>query len=502
MTGGVELRQSEPQSPDTRAFLAREQQLLIGGDWLAASGGSFETRDPATQHVLSHIPRATLRDADDAIASAKQSFDRATWRGLPAAHRAQVLWQVATLIDQHADTLAELETLNQGKTWATSRFAEVPAAAEQFRYFAGFATKVHGQTITPSITYQPEGKTVKAQTYREPVGVVAAITPWNSPLLMACMKLAPALAAGCSVVLKPAEATSLTALYLGKLLQQAGIPPGVVNIITGYGHEVGAHLASHADVNKISFTGSTSTGRALIQASSGNMKRLTLELGGKSPVVILPDADLDAAAAGIMRGSYANGGQVCVSGSRIYVARPAYEHLSEILLARLRSVRLGHGLDREVDMGALVSPEHAAKVSGYVFGDHGGEVLTGGQAAGPHASFVVPSLIAAPNAQSALMRDEVFGPVAAIIPFDELDEAIDWANDTSYGLAASVWTAGLSQAHRVADAIKAGTVWVNGHSYFSPELPKGGWGQSGWGVENNAEGLENYLQTKTVCMII
>ena len=497
----LDLVCTEPSTPAARSFLGGRKGHLIDGRWVVG-GDRFETRDPATQRVLAELERGTPADADTAVAAARKSFEDGRWRHLPPAARGKALWALADLIDEHADALAEIETLDQGKTWATSRFAEIPAAAAQFRYFAGFATKIAGQTITPSITHQPEGRKVLAHTLREPVGVVAAITPWNSPLLMAAMKLAPALAAGCSVVLKPAEDTSLTALYLGTLLEQAGLPPGVVNIVTGYGHEVGAHLAAHTDVDKIAFTGSTATGRRLIEAAAGNLKRLTLELGGKSPFIVLEDADLDAAVDGVMRGSFANGGQVCVSGSRIYVARPLFESFADRVVARLGSIKLGHGLDRTSQMGPLISPAHASRVAGYVQGSHGGALLCGGTLDGPHASFVRPALIASPALDSSLMREEVFGPVAALVAFDTLDEVIGWANDTAYGLAASVWTQGLSNAHRMSGAIRAGTVWINGHSYFSPELPKGGWKASGWGVENNAEGLDNYLQTKTVCMIV
>lgn len=502
----IHFIRTTPESDGAKAFLASgPKQLLIDGAWVDASGGeTFETRDPATLTTLAHLACGTTDDTDRAVASARAAFDDGRWRAITPSARAKVLWKVADLIDAHADALAEIETLDQGKTWGTSRFAEIPASAEQFRYFAGFAAKISGQTITPSITYQPAGKQVVAHTLREPVGVVAAITPWNSPLLMAAMKLAPALAAGCSVVLKPAEDTSLTALYLGGLLLEAGVPPGVVNIITGYGHEVGARLAEHPDVDKLAFTGSTATGRKLIEAAAGNLKKLTLELGGKSPFIVLEDADMDAALDGAMRGVFANGGQVCVSGSRIYVARTIFDRFVDGLAEKASAMQLGHGLDKTTQMGPLIHAAHAAKVADHVCdaaGD-GASVVTGGQLDGPQNTFVHPAVIAKPKAGSRLMREEVFGPVAAVCAFDDVSDVVAQANDTRYGLAASVWTQDLSRAHRLSAAIKAGTVWINGHSYFSPELPKGGWKESGWGVENNAEGLDNYLQTKTVCSII
>jgi phenylacetaldehyde dehydrogenase len=282
------------------------------------------------------------------------------------------------------------------------------------------------------------------------------------------------------------------------------LPPGVVNILTGYGYQVGARLAEHPDVDKLAFTGSTATGRKLIEAAAGNLKKLTLELGGKSPFIVLEDADLDAALDGAMRGVFANGGQVCVSGSRVYVARAIFDRFIAGLAEKAEGMQLGHGLDQGTQMGPLIHPVHAAKVADYVSGaaQDGASVITGGQLDGPHNSFVRPAVIANPNGDSTLMREEVFGPVATVCAFDDLDDVVRQANDTRYGLAASVWTQNHSHAYRLSAAIKAGTVWINGHSYFSPELPKGGWKESGWGVENNAEGMDNYLQTKTVCSII
>lgn len=502
----AEALDHKPQSAGALAFLVETtKKLLIDGAWVdGASGESFETRDPANKKVLAHLVRGTAQDADRAVASARRSFDDRRWRDLTPSQRGKVLWRVGELIDAHGDALAELETLDQGKVWATSRFAEIPASAEQFRYFAGFATKISGQTIAPSISYQPAGKQVFAYTLREPVGVVAAITPWNSPLLMAAMKLAPALASGCSVVLKPAEDTSLSALYLGDLLLEAGVPRGVVNIVTGYGHEVGARLAEHRDVDKLAFTGSTATGRKLIIAASGNLKKLTLELGGKSPYIVLANADLNAAIEGTMRGVYANGGQVCVAGSRIYVARSLFDQFVEGMAQKADAMTMGHGLDRTSQIGPLINPAHATKVKHYLRAGlaDGARLVTSGDLDDDGGSFVRPAVVVGAPSSGALMREEIFGPVAMVTPFDEVDEVIHEANDTGYGLAASVWTQSHSQAHLVSSALRAGTVWINGHSYFSPELPKGGWKESGWGTENNAEGLDNYLQTKTVCSIL
>ncbi|MBN8293682.1 aldehyde dehydrogenase [Rhodobacter sp. NTK016B] len=490
-----------PRTEGAQRFLKTgPKRLFIDGEWLDTAE-TFPSHDPATGAELAQIARATQADADEAVAAAQAALTRPDWAGMLPAARGALLWKVADLIEAHADELAELESLDQGKTFATARFGEMNGAIAQFRYYAGFATKLHGQTIAPSIGYAPPGKQVMAYTRREPIGVVAAITPWNSPLLMAAMKLAPALCAGCTIVLKPAEETSLTAIRLVELMAEAGLPAGVVNLLTGYGHEVGAALSAHPGVAKVAFTGSTEVGRLLLDAARGNLKKLTLELGGKSPALVLDDADLSLAVPGVARGIFANSGQVCVAGSRVYAQRKIHDQLAEGLAKQAEGMRLGHGLDPESELGPLVHEAHAQRVAGFVAQARkaGAEVLAGGMTNG---AFHAPTVIAGAAQDSPLLRDEIFGPVVSITPFDEIDEAIQMANDTDFGLAASVWTEGLSAAHRVSAAIRAGTVWVNCHSFFSPELPKGGLKESGWGVENGAQGLENYLETKTVCMVI
>ena len=479
------------------------KSLLVDGRWVPGSGEPFETIDPATGVPLATLASAGAGEVDTAVAAARRALQN-EWASCTPAARARVLWRIAETIDAHADELAELETLDQGKAWATSRFAEIPSAAEQFRYYAGWATKITGTTVTPSITYAPPGRKVVAHTVREPVGVVAAIVPWNSPLLMAAMKLAPALAAGCTVVLKPAEDTSLTALRFGELLAQSGIPDGVVNILTG-GGEVGRMLAEHSGVDKVTFTGSTEVGKKLVaSAGARNLSRLTLELGGKSPAVVFGDTDLPLTIPGLARGIFANCGQVCVAGSRIYAERRVYEQVVDGLAAAADTLRLGHGLDDDTDLGPLVSLRHRDTVASYVDDGvrAGATVVTGGRMVGETGSFYEPTVVVDAAPDLPMMREEIFGPVVTVTPFDDPDEVITWANDTDYGLAASVWTSDLSRAHRVADAIRAGTVWINCHSYFSPELVKGGHKQSGWGYENGAAGLENYLETKTVCLSI
>ncbi len=489
-----------PQTPGALTFLQPGQKpLWIGGAWITTQS-SFDSHDPATGAHLATLSRAGAAEADAAVTAATLALP--LWAALTPAARGGVLWRIADLIEHHADELAELETLDQGKTLRTGRMGEIPGAIAQFRYYAGFATKILGTTIPTSIAHQPPGKRIFAYTLREPIGVVAAIVPWNSPLLMAAMKLAPALCAGCTVVLKPAEETSLTALRLGELLQTVGLPPGTVNILTGYGHEVGAALTAHPGVAKVAFTGSTETGRILLGAARGNLKKLTLELGGKSPAVVMADADMALAVPGVARGIFGNAGQVCVAGSRVYVQSAVFDQFASALATEAAKLRLGPGLDPQSDLGPLVNAAQADRVAAYVTEGQaaGATILTGGTRTG--GAYYAPTVLTGTTPDMRLMREEIFGPVVTVTPFDDPEQALAMANDTQYGLAASVWTQSLTHAHRMASGIKAGTVWVNCHSYFSPELPKGGHRESGWGYENGAQGLENYLESKTVCMVL
>ncbi|HEX7873589.1 MAG TPA: aldehyde dehydrogenase family protein [Sphingobium sp.] len=475
--------------------------LLIGGEWVEA-GAHIPTTDPATGRVLGQIADASAQEVDAAVRAARDALPG--WSATLPAERARLLWKIADLIEANIDELSELETLDQGKPLYVGRWAEIPGAVGQFRFFAGQAQSIEGRTMTPSINYQPQGKQMAAWTTREPVGVVAAIVPWNSPLVLTAMKLAPALAAGCTLVLKPAEDTSLTALRLGELMVEAGLPAGVLNIVTGRGAVCGKALAEHRGVDKVAFTGSTATGRAIVDASKGNLKRVTLELGGKSPVLVLPDADLDLAIPGVANAIFFNAGQVCVAGSRAYVHSSIYDRVLEGLAAQADAIQLGHGLNAGSHMGPVVSQVQAERVHGFIEAarGQGGSIVAGGERIGPNGTFISPTVIADVSPDMSIVRDEVFGPVLAVQRYDDLDAVVAQANDSDYGLAASIWTESLSSAHRLSRAIQAGTVWINCHSMYDASLPIGGVKMSGYGRDSGIAALDNYLEWKTVCAVI
>lgn len=481
----------------TSAFLSRGHKLLIGGEWVdALDGRTLPVEDPATQEHISAVAAGGQADIDRAVAAARDALENGPWSRLSPIDRSRLIWRLGDLIEQAKAELAELEALDSGKTLTTAT-NDVLGAADMFRYMAGWATRLNGETIPVSSPGDWH-----AYTTREPVGVVGQIIPWNFPIVMAAWKVAPALAAGCTIVLKPAEQTPLTALRLGELAIEAGIPDGVLNIVTGYGETAGAALAEHADVDKIAFTGSTAVGKLIVRASTGNLKKVSLELGGKSPAIVFPDADLDHAIRGTANAIFFNQGQSCTAGSRLFAHRSVYDQVVGGVAAYARSLKIGHGLDPSVDHGPLVSQAQHERVLGFIQSgrDEGAEIVTGGKAAGAAGYFVEPTVLARTSRDMRVVREEIFGPVVCVQPYDDtdLDAIAKFANDTEYGLAASIWTTSLRTAHLMAQKIKSGTVCINTHNYGDPAWPFGGTKQSGWGREMGKEVMEQYTETKSV----
>jgi phenylacetaldehyde dehydrogenase len=485
-------------SPPAARFLAKELKLFINGEWVAAkSGKTFPVEDPATEETIAHAPAGEKADIDLAVAAARRAFESGPWSKVSPAERSQLVWRLGDLLEQHADEFAELEALDNGKPVTNARQGDVRGSIEMFRYMAGWATRLNGETIPVS-----SPGNWHAYTLREPVGVVGQIIPWNFPLMMAAWKLAPALAAGCTIVLKPAEQTPLSALRFGELIQQAGIPDGVVNIVTGFGETAGAALAEHPDVDKIAFTGSTEVGKMIVRAAAGNLKRVSLELGGKSPAIVFPDADLDLAIAGTADAIFYNQGQCCTAGSRLFAHKSVYDRVVDGVVSAAGKLKVGHGLDPTVNLGPLVSKEQHQRVTGFIDSgrSEGAEVVTGGKSGGGQGYFVEPTVLAHTNRDMRVVREEIFGPVVCIQSFDDndLDVIAKFANDTEYGLQASVWTRSLRLAHIMARKIKAGTICINCHNYGDPAWPFGGYKQSGWGREMGKEVMEHYTETKSV----
>lgn len=490
-------------SDRVQSFIRGAKKNLIDGKWVAAaSGENFPVFNPATGQVIAQCASGAAEDINRAVASARRAFESGPWRRMTPSERGRLIWRIGDLILEHADELAELESLDNGKPRAVARVADVPLAADLFHYMAGWATKIEGNTIPISVPYAP-GARFHAFTVREPVGVIGQIIPWNFPLLMAAWKLGPALAAGNCIVLKPAEQTPLSALRLAELILEAGLPAGVVNVVTGYGETAGAALAAHADVDKVAFTGSTEVGKLIVKAAAGNLKKVSLELGGKSPNVVFRDVgDLDQAIAGAANAIFFNHGQCCCAGSRLMVEKSIFDQVVDGVAEHAKKIKLGPGLAADTQMGPLVSEEQFNRVTHFMNAgrQEGACVVTGGARHGAHGYFVTPTVLKDVKPTMSVVREEIFGPVVVAESFTDIDDLVRRANATQYGLAAGVWTRDISKAHRVAEQLRAGTVWVNCYNVFDSALPFGGYKQSGWGREMGHEALEMYTETKAVVL--
>jgi betaine-aldehyde dehydrogenase len=472
------------------------RSVFIDGSFVPSTGARLrDIIDPATGDVVAQVPDATPEDVDRAVAAARRAFDESDWPRTPAVDRGRMLLKLAELVRQRADELAALETRNTGKPIVEAEF-DVSDVAACFEYYGGLATKIHGEVVPV-----PDGALTLA--LREPVGVAAQIIPWNYPLLMAAWKLAPAICAGCTVILKPAEETPLTALALAESFEEAGLPPGVVNIVTGDGPNVGARLVAHRDVDKVAFTGSPEVGRQIMQGASGTLKKISLELGGKSPSIFFADSDFESAVAGALFGVFLNQGEVCSAGSRILVERPIYRRFLDAMVEKARTIRVGNGLDRDTQMGPLITETHRARVRGYQEVGKGEAKLAlgGGVPSGAQFErgyFVEPTIFYDVDNQARIAQEEIFGPVACVIPFDNEEAALRIANDTHYGLAAAIWSRDVFRVMRIVRAVRAGVVWVNQTQVSAIEAPWGGYKQSGFGRELGRWGLDEYLQVKQV----
>ena len=482
------------------ALLGQPLRLLIDGQWVASDGGrTLDVVNPSTGQVIAQEALGSALDIDRAVQAARRAFETGPWPRLRPADRTRLLLKLAESLEQHGDELALLETLNTGKPFKIARAFDVGHSAECLRYNAGWATKLNGETRNVSLPGDWH-----AYTLREPVGVVGLIVPWNVPLAMAVSKIAPALAAGCTVVLKPAELTPLTALRLGELIIEVGFPAGVVNIVTGLGHEAGQALVDHPGVDKISFTGSTAVGKSILASAAGNLKRVALELGGKSPVFIFPDADLERAMDAAARGIFGNTGQVCAAGSRLFVHKQVFDRVVEGVVARARALRVGPGLQSDVEIGPVISARQRDRVMGFIDSGlaEGAQLAVGGKALPGDGFFVPPTVLVNTSPQMKVVREEIFGPVlcAQVFDYDSLEQLAERGNDTEYGLSAGVWTRDLRIAHQMVRRLRAGNVRVNASAALDFAMPFGGLKQSGWGRENGREGVEAYTELKSVAI--
>ncbi|MCL6692331.1 aldehyde dehydrogenase family protein [Pseudomonas sp. R3.Fl] len=483
---------------DPAGFRSRN---LINGQWKeAVSGETISVENPATEEVITHVPRGRHEDIDDAVRVARTTFESSAWRKIRPIDRGRILENIARKIEEHADELAYLESLDTGKAVSFAKIIDLPSTIDVFRYMGGWCSKLGG--TTPPVSF--DGREYHTYTRREPVGVVGAITPWNYPLALGSWKIASALAAGCTMVLKPTELTPLSTLRLAELCLEAGLPEGALNIVNGYGHEAGEALARHPGVDKITFTGSTVVGKKIVEYALGNMKRVTLELGGKSPSIVFADADLDQVGLGAALAVFFNSGQICFAASRLFVQDSVYDQVVESVAAAAGQFKVGNGLEPDTMLGPLVSRKQQERVLGYVRSgvEQGARLVCGGQAVGDKGYFLQPTVFADADPSMRIAQEEIFGPVVSVIRFKDEAEAIRLANDTTYGLAANIWTRDIKKAHRVAHRLQAGSVWINCHGVIDPAAPFGGFKQSGWGREVSEEGLSAYTETKTVCALL
>jgi aldehyde dehydrogenase (NAD+) len=475
-------------------------KLLINGEWVEGKK-HFDTINPATGEVLTQIAEASVADVDQAVAAARTAFDdpKGAWRKMSASERGRLIWKLADLMEQHIEELAELETLDNGKPIFESRYVDMPMAIDVMRYYAGIATKIQGETVntlSSAFTY----------TMREPLGVVGAIVPWNFPLLLATWKLGPALACGNTVIYKPAEQTPLTALKLGELAIEAGFPAGVLNIVTG-GPETGAAIVRHKDIDKVAFTGSTSVGKEIMRSAADTLKRVTLELGGKSPNIVFADSDIDSAVKGAINGIFYGKGEVCNAGSRLFVETKVQDEFMGKLVERAKKLRPGDPMDPKTRLGAIVSEKQMKHVLGYIEAGkkEGAELVAGGNRVkvnGDKGFFIEPTVFGSVNNDMTIAQEEIFGPVLATLNFDDIDQVADLANKNVYGLAAGIWTNDIKKAHALSRRLKAGTVWINTYGPMDAAMPFGGYKQSGFGRELGAHAIEHYTELKSVWLAL
>ena len=485
-------------SAAVKRTLARKPALFINNEWVSSTrGATLAVEDPSSGMEISRIADASDADVDRAVAAARTAFDDGRWSNLPPNKRERIINKFADLLEALAAEFAELEAIDVGKPIGLATVVDIPASIDHLRYMAGWASKISGDLIEPQ--GMPRGK-VFSYVSREPIGVAAQIIPWNFPLIMATLKISPALAVGCTLILKPAEQTSLTALRLADLVVEAGFPPGVINVITGNGHTAGDRLVRHPGVDKIAFTGSTEVGKIINRTATDTLKRVSLELGGKSPVVVMPDVNIDEVVPGAAGAIFFNAGQVCVAGSRLYVHRSIFDRVVEGVAAASAFWKPRPSLDPHARMGPLVSKEQMDRVMGYIAAGKkdGAAVAVGGDAPSATGYYVNPTILVNVKPTMSVVREEIFGPVVVAQRFDDLDEVAKAANDSSYGLAAAIWTKDLSSMHKLAAKLKAGTVWGNCHTVIDPALPFGGFKQSGFGREQARQGIESYTELKTV----